>query len=168
MAPDLLVPGGDNVEVPWPWHERIDAEEDSLDTSIVDQLVPMLAAATSTSTRCHYGLWQGFGEFNSGSTTMVYTSNNSPWGRWRQRRTQSVHGRRTDATLTRPGRSLSTSPSVALCAGGGVLAISRCSTEASTTSARSGVRHCLRTSMVAERSIAGARSGGGQTIEPGS
>ena len=42
VAPDLLVPGGDNVEVPWPWHERIDAEEGFLDTSIVDQLVPLL------------------------------------------------------------------------------------------------------------------------------
>ena len=42
VAPDMLVPGGDNVEVPWPRHERIDAEEGSLDSSIVDQLVPLL------------------------------------------------------------------------------------------------------------------------------
>ncbi len=98
VAPDLLVPGSDNVEVPWPLHERIDAEEGSLDTSIVDQLIPLLAAATSTSTRCHYGLWRGFGEFTPGSVMMVYTSAKSPWGRLRQRRAQSVHQRRTGAT----------------------------------------------------------------------
>lgn len=98
VAPDLLVPGGDNVEVSWPLHERIDAEEGSLDTSIVDQLIPLLAAATSTSTRCHYGLWRGFGEFAPRSGLMVYTSAKSPWGRLRQRRAQAVLQRRADAT----------------------------------------------------------------------
>jgi len=98
VAPALLAPGGDNVEVPWPPHERIDAEEGSLAMSIVDRLIPLLAAATTTPTRCHYGLWQGFGEFNSGSATMVYTSADSTWGRWRQRRTQAVLQRRADAT----------------------------------------------------------------------
>jgi len=92
------VPGGDNVEVPWPLHERIDAEEGSLDTSIVDQLVPLLAAAPTTSTRCHYGLWRGFGEFAPRSGLMVYTSAKSPWGRLRQRRARSVRQRRADAT----------------------------------------------------------------------
>ena len=95
VAPDLLAPGGDHVEVPWSMDERVDAEEGSLDTSIVDQLVPLLAAATSTPDGCHYGLWRGFG---GGGVMLTYTSAQSPWGRWRQRRTQSAHQRCADAT----------------------------------------------------------------------
>ena len=94
---------------------------------------------------------------------MVCTSDDSPWGRWRQRRAQSKHGRRTDATRQVAQHFTER------CAGREWwVAILRCSTEASTTSARSGVRRCSRTSMFAERSIAAARSDGGPTIEPGS
>lgn len=98
VAPDLLLPGRPGHDVPPPIYDRVEVEEGSLGANVVDCLVPILDAATSTPDRCHFALWNGFGDMNKGSRMVVYTSASTRWGRWRHRRAQDAHQRRVDAT----------------------------------------------------------------------
>ena len=41
---------------------RSSSREGSLPDTVVDRLVPVLAAATASADRCHFGLWSGWGD----------------------------------------------------------------------------------------------------------
>lgn len=58
---------------PYPWGDTINVFEGNLDASIVDALVPMLAAATATPATSHAAVWIGWGWLQAGgSRTMTY------------------------------------------------------------------------------------------------
>lgn len=63
--PDLLRPGrpGETLDV---FTIRVE-QYGALDREVVDALIPLLRATTSTPDRCHYGLWVGWGGLTIGS-----------------------------------------------------------------------------------------------------
>lgn len=69
----------------------------ALDPETVDQLVPLLQAATSTPALCHFGLWVGWGGLSVGSSFALVAVDGEPddraWvplRRWRSRQRMRV------------------------------------------------------------------------------
>jgi hypothetical protein len=94
-APDLVRPPAGAT---YPHSEDVDAERGSLDDGIVDRLVPLLAAATSTPPSCHYALWSGWGDFHRGGSQVLW-SETPRWGAW-----SAVRGRLERARFERAQR----------------------------------------------------------------
>ena len=81
--------------------DATDAEEGCLDAKILDRLVPLLSVATSTPSETHFGLWVGWGELRSGSSTVAYSSGlrGRPWSALSSRRARSMIARAHTAEL---------------------------------------------------------------------
>jgi hypothetical protein len=76
VAPGYLRPGDERYDYPFP--DAVDAAEGDMGEALVDALVPLLSAATTTPERCHYGLWGGWGELHPGSASVVTFSSATP------------------------------------------------------------------------------------------
>jgi hypothetical protein len=69
VAASYLRRGEDDY--PYPFPDAITSAEGDLGADVVDTLIPHLAAATSTAKECHFGLWNGWGEFNRGAHSIL-------------------------------------------------------------------------------------------------
>lgn len=81
--------------------EAPDAEEGRLDAKTIDMLVPLLSTATSTPGETHFGLWLGWGDLRSGSSTVLYSdgTHRRPWSALVRRRARSRIARARAAEL---------------------------------------------------------------------
>ena len=70
VAPVYLRAGMETY--PYPFPEPVQQVEGDMGAALVDALVPLLAASTTTSQHCHYALWSGWGELHPGSHTVAY------------------------------------------------------------------------------------------------
>lgn len=97
LAPDYLRGGDDRY--PYPFPDTVTGEGD-LSADIIDALLPHLATATSSANECHFGLWNGWGEFNRGAHATMSASRRRrtpvgvAWDRFQRRRAMHAEERR--------------------------------------------------------------------------
>lgn len=86
VAPAYL--GAGTESYPYPFPEPVQHVEGDMGGAVVDALLPILAASTTTSRHCHYALWSGWGELHPGSHAALYArpSGPSPLAALRSRR----------------------------------------------------------------------------------
>lgn len=84
VAPSYLRPGVDPY--PYPFPEPVTMVEGDMGPTLVDALVPLLAAATANPRQCHFGLWTGWGALRSHSVLYMRPSGRSPVSALRSRR----------------------------------------------------------------------------------
>lgn len=72
-SPDYLRAAGEPYVYPFP--DEIMSVEGDMGDALVDALIPALTAATSTPERCHYALWEGWGDFHA--QTIVWAQDSS-------------------------------------------------------------------------------------------
>ncbi len=94
-APPYLRPGTEPY--PYPYPEAIQQVEGDMGAELVDVLVPKLAAATSTAESCHFGLWNGWGEFHPGSHSAAFARRIHWWVLLDALRARSEHRRAEEA-----------------------------------------------------------------------
>lgn len=66
-APQFLVSGKRARDYGYPFRDEVDNVAGDMGDGLADRLAELLAPATSTPQRCHFGLWVGWGGFNGGS-----------------------------------------------------------------------------------------------------
>lgn len=62
----------------YPYPAAVDLPEGELADVVADALVPLLAAATTTPQRGHYGVWTGWGEWRPGSINVCWPVGEAP------------------------------------------------------------------------------------------
>lgn len=99
VAPDYLRSGDEQPGYPFP--DAVRQVEGDMGSALVDALVPVLAAGTTTPQDCHFGLWTGWGELHPGSHAVAYArqAGRFPLGVHRLRR------RPHRVAQTRPGHA---------------------------------------------------------------
>jgi hypothetical protein len=113
IAPRLLLAmlpnSGEEQDWPGAALDELPADQGSLEAAIVDRLVPLLEAATTTPEACHYGLRVGWGDLHPGRVSIAYTTA-AGWRWWRvlARRRALARARRRDEEARRPLRDLLT------------------------------------------------------------
>lgn len=102
VAPRFL-PAQEEQDWPGAALDDVPADQGNLEPAIVDRLVPLLAAATTTPDACHYGLWSGWGDLHPGALAIAHTTAVG-WQWWRKlaRRRALASARRRDEELRRP------------------------------------------------------------------
>lgn len=65
VAPAYL--GSGTESYPYPFPEPLEQVTGDMGAGLVDALLPVLAAMTTTPEDCHYALWEGWGELHPGS-----------------------------------------------------------------------------------------------------
>ncbi len=102
VAPDYLQPGVEPY--PYPFPDAVLHVEGDMGALLVDTLVRVLAAATTSEQQCHYGLWVGWGELHQHSHGPLYARRS--WARpvaalrsGRDRRRSERARRRAEAAL---------------------------------------------------------------------
>lgn len=80
VVPELLVPGAAPLP-PFTGPAEVLDGDGNLGDDVVDLLVPILAAATTTPESCHYGLWNGRGGLSPGSSVVMtaWAGRRRPW-----------------------------------------------------------------------------------------
>jgi hypothetical protein len=68
--------GTDRYPYPYatPDDQPLLAVEGHMGPALADALTPVLAAASGTPARCHYGVWRGWGEINGSRVTISFSS----------------------------------------------------------------------------------------------
>ncbi len=102
------------------------AEHGNLDPAIVDRLVPLLRAASTTPEVCHYALWNGSGWLHAGAIKVVHWP--APRGARGDRSPWVGSGGAPSATSTSCSGPYARSWTAARCNRGGVAATCCCST----------------------------------------
>ncbi len=92
-APIYLTQGSEPYPYPYPYPEPFQQVEGDMGAELVDALVPKLAAATSTPESCHFGLWNGWGDFHPGSHSVAFARRFPWWALLDRLRARSEHRR---------------------------------------------------------------------------